>query len=104
MKKIITFTILFTLYFSLFTLQSKAQLWGMTNSGGANNFGIIYSLNLNGSNFQLRYSFDSINGSKPSGGLIKASDGKLYGLTAFGGINNMGVMFSFDTTSNTFSK
>jgi len=104
MKKIITLAVILTLHSSFFTLHSYAQLWGMTGLGGANDLGVIYSINLDGSNYQVRHSFDSINGSRPNGGLIKASDGKLYGLTPFGGVNNMGIIFSFDTTTNTFTK
>src|ERR1035437_2435439 len=104
MKKIVTLSVLLTLLSSLFTLHCFAQLWGMTGLGGANDLGVIYSVNLDGSNYQVRYSFESNNGSHPNGGLIKATNGKLYGLTPFGGTNDMGVIFSFDTTTGTYTK
>jgi uncharacterized repeat protein (TIGR03803 family) len=49
--------------------------------------------------------FDGSNGYRPSGGLIQANDGKLYGMTWGGGGNftPSGVIFSFDPSSTTYS-
>src|SRR5687768_477969 len=35
---------------------------------------------------------------------MQASDGKLYGMTNNGGSSNLGVIFSFDPSSSTFTK
>ena len=48
--------------------------------------------------------FDSLNGLWPDGGLVKASDGLLYGMTTYGDSVSSGYsegnLFSFDPTSN----
>ncbi|MBA2423481.1 MAG: hypothetical protein H0V61_09715, partial [Chitinophagales bacterium] len=36
--------------------------------------------------------------------VIQASDGNLYGMTAFGGVSGVGVIFSYNLTSNTYTK
>jgi len=48
--------------------------------------------------------FDNTNGAWPYSNLMQASDGKLYGMTALGGSNGVGVIFSFDPSSSTYTK
>jgi len=43
-------------------------------------------------------------GAEPNGSLIQASNGKVYGMTSIGGEKNLGVLFEFDATTNTFVK
>ena len=50
------------------------------------------------------HDFDSVNGAKPAGNLLQASDAKLYGLAAIGGNNGEGVLFQFDPVSGIFIK
>jgi len=82
----------------------SGKLYGMTSSGGAYNEGIIFEYDLNTSTFLKKSDFSSANGSKPNGSLIEASNGKLYGLTVAGGASNLGVLFEYDITSNTYTK
>ena len=35
---------------------------------------------------------------------MQASNGKLYGLTEFGGTNNLGVLFEYDISTSTYTK
>jgi uncharacterized repeat protein (TIGR03803 family) len=43
------------------------------------------------------------NPANPSGNLVQANDGKLYGMTQQGGSSGCGVMFSYDPVSTSFS-
>ncbi|MGZ4049072.1 MAG: choice-of-anchor tandem repeat GloVer-containing protein, partial [Bacteroidia bacterium] len=83
---------------------TDGKLYGMTNSGGMNNAGVIFSFDPTQSTFNKLNDFDGINGASPYGNLMQAGDGKLYGMTFEGGINNFGVIFSFDPTSSFFNK
>jgi uncharacterized repeat protein (TIGR03803 family) len=87
---------------------SNGKLYGMTRGGVFNNdYGTIFSFNPLTNTFENLYDFDLINGAFPSGSLIQASNGKLYGMTPRGGINGIdcnGVLFSFDPVTNNFSK
>jgi uncharacterized repeat protein (TIGR03803 family) len=61
-------------------------LFGETSAGGANGFGMIYSLNPLTGKEKILYSFTSIAGGfYPSGGVIRDSAGDFYGTTEFGG-------------------
>ena len=84
---------------------SNGKLYGMTNAGGANNLGIIFSFDLTTSTFTNEIDFDGTNnGGKPYGSLIQANDGKLYSMTYNGGINNLGILFSYDYITSNFVK
>jgi uncharacterized repeat protein (TIGR03803 family) len=48
--------------------------------------------------------FDYNNGAIPSGSLMQASDGKLYGMTNMEGSADVGVIFSFDPSTSTYTK
>ena len=83
---------------------SDGKMYGMTAEGGANNLGVIFSFDVLSNSFTELKDFDDINGSTPIGTLIQASDGLLYGMTANGGINESGVIFSFSTQDSTYQK
>jgi uncharacterized repeat protein (TIGR03803 family) len=65
--------------------------------------GTLYRLNPDGTGLALLHSFDgmdpisetNIDGANPWATLLKANDGKLYGLTSAGGPNGSGTVFSF---------
>lgn len=86
----------------------KAQrLWGLTSGGGTNNSGTIFGINPDGTGATVNYSFASgtaRGGSQPLGTLV-FNNNLLYGTTKYGGSNgtNYGVIFSFDTTTNTYT-
>lgn len=85
-------------------------LYGMSTYGGINGnfsepgYGTIFKVDPNSDVFQKIYDFDSLNGKRPYGGFCRLSDGNLYGLTALGGQQNMGVLFKFNPDSNVFTK
>ena len=84
---------------------SDNKLYGMTNAGGSNNLGVIFSFDLTTSTFTNEIDFDGVNkGRNPYGSLIEADNGKLYGMTYYGGTNSLGILFSYDYTTTNFFK
>jgi uncharacterized repeat protein (TIGR03803 family) len=62
-------------------------LYGTTAGGGANLQGKVFKLNKDGSNYTVLHDFGTIpaDGAGPMAGLLKGSDGALYGTTTWGG-------------------
>lgn len=89
---------------SFFTLlltdhTSAQQLWGMTNAGGEEGVGTIFSITPGGS-FTKHYDFPLIEGGAPKGEFFEASNGKIYGVTELGGSGGEGILFEYEATSN----
>ena len=85
-------------------LTTKAQtLFGTTSYGGADHGGTISKFIASTNNLTVAKSFESIAANPFYENLIQASDGKMYGMTAFGG-SGYGVIFSYDPSSGTYSK
>ena len=83
----------------------NGKLYGMTQFGGSDGFGVIFSFDPLSSSYTKLKDFDGVNGGSPSGNsLIQASDGKLYGMTYAGGSHANGVIFSYDLSSSTYAK
>ncbi|MBL0343105.1 MAG: hypothetical protein IPP71_20900 [Bacteroidetes bacterium] len=79
---------------------SNGLLYGLTKYGGANNSGILFSYDISNSSFSSILNFIGTNGDRPCGSLSYASDGKMYGMTQYGGVNNKGTIFSFEPLIN----
>jgi len=82
---------------------SNGKLYGMTNSGGNFLGGVIFSLAPSNNSFTKLYDFSQATGWHPTGSLMQASNGLLYGCTLDGGTNGDGVIFSLDLSTNTYS-
>ena len=68
---------------------SNGKIYGtLTENNGA-----IFSCSPDGSDFQILHTFNATDGAKPSGGLIQAADGFLYGRTRLGGANGLRTVF-----------
>jgi uncharacterized repeat protein (TIGR03803 family) len=88
---------------------SNGKLYGMTSGGGIggaiHNEGVIYEYNhITGvytKKIDLNY---GINGSTPLGSLMRASNGKLYGMTRDGGLKGLGTIFEYDHSTGTYTK
>lgn len=76
----------------------------MTVFGGSSDYGVIFSFDPSTTTYTKFMDFNGTNGSNPYGSLVQKNDGKIYGLTAYGGINDAGVIFSFDPSAYTFAK
>ncbi len=88
-----------------FVKANNSKLYAMTNSGGSNALGVLFEYDPNTNIYTKKIDFDKINtGRYPLGSLIQATNGKLYGMTYGGGINNVGVLFEYNLITNTFTK
>ena len=54
-------------------------------------------------NLTTLFHFSGTSGYQPVGGLLEASNGKLYGVTTFGGTNNLGIIYEYNKLNNNFS-
>lgn len=109
MKKLNLFLITLLLIIATSYLNSYAQLqnelWGMTSVGGEYNLGTIFKTDGNGDSLSVQYSFPFIDATYPYfTSLCQATSGKLYGMTSEGGVNDMGVLFEYDPSTNNFVK
>ena len=73
----------------------NGKLYGMTNSGGNSQQGVIFSFDPSTYTYtKLKdFVYNSIDGSAPLGSLMLASNGKLYGMTWNGGSNLLVLSF-----------
>lgn len=102
-----TITTLFTLLFLGFLNAQVPRFYGMTPSGGANDKGVLFSLNGDGNDYTIEYAFSEMSGYGPEGGLCLAANGMLYGMTTLGGEAigaPAGTLFKFDPGGGGFSK
>ena len=82
---------------------ADGDLYGTTSQGGANGFGTIFKIDINGATLTTLHSFAISDGSNPEAGLIQGADGELYGTTYRGGANGYGTAFKIDTSGATLT-
>jgi uncharacterized repeat protein (TIGR03803 family) len=77
---------------------NDSVLYGTTYSGGLYSIGTIFSYNINTGTENVIHSFGNTNdGYRPTGALIRAGNGLLYGMTLGGGAaNDSGTIFSYN--------
>ena len=80
-------------------------LYGVTMLGGTTAAGTVFRINRDGTGYQQLRSFvrDSSDAQNPSGRLLEASDGFLYGVTVSGGLANAGTVFKISKDGNTYA-
>ncbi|MCK5080095.1 MAG: hypothetical protein KAR09_09125, partial [Bacteroidales bacterium] len=82
---------------------SNGKLYGMTPEGGTNTHGVLFEYNISTSSFIKLIDFESASfGEAPRGSLIQAANGKLYGMTTYGGSFDNGVLFEYDPLTFAF--
>lgn len=90
---------------------SDGLLYGTASGGGANGNGTLFRVGLDGSGFEVIYTFSSLtanpdglstneDGAAPIPGLTDGEDGHLYGVTNLGGSGGNGTVYSFDPVAN----
>ncbi|GAA4804969.1 hypothetical protein GCM10023330_09240 [Litoribaculum gwangyangense] len=82
----------------------NGNLYGLTNLGGTNNNGVLFQYNLSTNTFSKLLDFESITSGAGPAFLMQASNGKLYGISLIGGINDKGTLFSYDLNDFSFIK
>lgn len=86
-------------------LGRDGLLYGLTKEGGANGNGTLFSYNITTSSFTKLQDFNALStGSHPKGSLLSAPDGKLYGITEYGGTEGLGVLFAYNPITNNLTK
>ena len=82
---------------------STIAIYGISKSGGSNNWGTVYSVNANGSNFMVlhHFSLSTTDGAGPMGGMVLSCN-TLYGTTPLGGNNFAGTVFQINTDGSGF--
>ncbi len=82
---------------------AKGKFYGVTNSGGANDVGLLFEYDPVNDTYTKKHDFDGANGSYPYSAMVLANNGLLYGLTYQGGTNDYGVLYSYDPVNNIFT-
>jgi uncharacterized repeat protein (TIGR03803 family) len=88
----------------LSTGATNFVLYGTTYGGGANDDGLVFSVNIDGTGFTDLHDFDGANdGANPLGGLLLTNDNvvdisaiHLFGTTSTGGTNGGGTVFGLN--------
>jgi uncharacterized repeat protein (TIGR03803 family) len=83
-------------------LAPNGKFYGLTYSGGKNDFGVLFEYDPSLNTYKKEFDFDGTQGKYPSGSLTWFN-GKLYGLASQGGSNNLGVLFQYDLASKAFT-
>ena len=79
-------------------------IYGSKFDGGTRGNGYVYRTRTDGSDFQTILDLvDPENGRNPTGGLI-LHQGYLYGMCAFGGTEDMGVIFKVNTDCTEYTR
>jgi uncharacterized repeat protein (TIGR03803 family) len=73
------------------TMDTKGNLYGDTQLGGASNLGAVYELKK--SKLTLLHSFAGSDGSSPLGDVLRDAKGNLYGTASAGGTGSVGTVW-----------
>lgn len=78
-------------------------LYGTTWGGGTNDWGVIYKIKPDGTDFTKLFDFDGTNGMYPYCSLLSVGN-FLYGTAEQGGANSMGVVFKIKSDGTGYTK
>jgi uncharacterized repeat protein (TIGR03803 family) len=77
--------------------DSIGNLYGATSMGGSSLSGIVFKVDTSNNETVLYTFLGGADGQYPYAGLVRDSQGNLYGTTIFGGTDTFGVVFELDT-------
>ncbi|HYC84546.1 MAG TPA: choice-of-anchor tandem repeat GloVer-containing protein [Chryseosolibacter sp.] len=69
-------------------------LYGVTKTGGRYNYGVVFRVKPNGTNYEVIHHFNKTDGAYPDRGLASTQSGFLYGSTSKGGTHDQGVIYA----------
>ena len=106
LKKLMQYGIFLILQIVILTVAQGQNMvfYGTTSSGGLNNQGVIFKTDNNGENYTVVHDFNAEDGMRPGYGNLCNVNGVLYGTTDIGGVNNMGVLFSYNIITALYTK
>ncbi len=81
---------------------ANGYLYGMTHAGGLNGGGTIFRINTDGTTFKVLYHFNTTSGNNALGGLMQATNGRLYGINQNAGFFFSGTIFSLNEDGSDF--
>ncbi len=81
-------------------MDSSGNLYGTTESGGANGDGTVFEVGAGSGLITTMASFGGSNGDDPIAGLLMDSSGNFYGTTEQGGANGDGTVFELPATAH----
>ncbi len=82
---------------------TDSVLYGLTQQGGLDSVGTIFSFDLKNNTFSDLHNFTHATGDFPNGSLMHAENGLFYGMTSNGGVNGLGVIFSFNIADSVYT-
>jgi uncharacterized repeat protein (TIGR03803 family) len=82
---------------------SSGVLYGMTQYGGANDSGCVFSIDTNGNKYKDLFDFNEANGKRPYATSLVLSGSTLYGTVTEGGAHDSGCIFSIDTNGSGYT-
>ena len=102
MKKF--YSLLGLIFFVIIVNAQNPLLYALTSAGGASGKGAIIKYDVSSNQLTASYSFAGPDGEAPQGSLVQATNGLFYGMTRNGGANNLGVIFSFNPYTNSYTR
>ncbi len=87
------------------TYAQDGLMYGTTESRGTYGMGTIFSYNTETGALEMKFSFEGgAQGYGSRGGLVLANNSLLYGTTTFGGNNDIGIIYSFNSSNGVYTK
>ena len=83
--------------------NSLGDVFGIMPADAIGHDGTLFKISAGAHTITTLASFNATNGKNPNPGLVADSNGNLYGTTEYGGADNYGAIFKFDTATNTLS-
>ena len=90
------------------TFAADGTLYVISQEGGVEGDGLFFEVDINTGQTQILHEFVNSDpakeGRRPNGELVEFSPGVFYGTTRFGGTDNDGVLYKFDTNTGIYTK